>query len=287
MTQSYLSHAGKKGMKWGYNDGRRNGKKTAEDPKEQARLDAQRRMRESNPYRTSQQDKAGREINKGISSIKSGVVRYARNEVGRYTDAARPAIKKTRNVVRKTYEFGKGRDRKMKQDRLDQLERSRRANEAKRKVVKKKVSDTKRKAEETKKDISAKSERVKKNLEYGGQEIKRQASKKVSETKKDLSTKSKRVKKNLKYAGKEIRRDAESAKTKAGRYIQNRNKKINQERLDQLEKAKNANEAQRKNIKKGVTNTKKKFDKSRKRVIKRGKKKIARILRKMARDIED
>lgn len=47
-TGGHLAHAGKKGMKWGYNDGNRNGKRTASDIlKDKLGVDEYQRMKEA------------------------------------------------------------------------------------------------------------------------------------------------------------------------------------------------------------------------------------------------
>lgn len=157
MRDDVLIHAGKKGMKWGYNDGHRNGKTTAEtmDPKEVLRRKAQNQFlsdRQRNVNRSRQQSEASRDFQKGMRMVKRGASNYAKAEVGRVTDRAK-------RISREVSDYSRKRDAEIQNERQSQLRRAEKtkkinaereaqnkeALEKSRKAGKKAVSDAKKK----------------------------------------------------------------------------------------------------------------------------------------------
>lgn len=284
----YLSHAGKKGMKWGYNDGRRNGNQVAQgpkdqDPKERLRLESQQRdndRRAQNSYRTNQQNEAKKQINKGLNSLTSGVKKYAKNEAGRYYDSARSA-------ARKVNEYGKERDRR---SAIERSERSRKTESVLRseadsikRGVSKGIDVTKKTASAAKKySVSA----AKKSNEYAkSQDSSRSQSRKQQAAK--ASSARQNEKKQIKSAASNAVKTGVSAAKNIRNFANERDRQTHRQTVDQINRAYESRENEKKAIKKTAKKTKTTIKNTSSRIKKKGKKRLARVLRNAASSLDD
>lgn len=79
----YLEHSGTKGMRWGYNDGRRNGKRTAQEIELDKKIELYKRSYEDNIAKAKEYKAAGDKKNYDIA-IKNAY--HARNKGIQYTN---------------------------------------------------------------------------------------------------------------------------------------------------------------------------------------------------------
>ena len=63
----YLEHSGTKGMRWGYNDGRRNGKRTAQEIELDKKIELYKRSYEDNIAKAKEYKAAGDKKNYDIA----------------------------------------------------------------------------------------------------------------------------------------------------------------------------------------------------------------------------
>ena len=79
----YLEHSGTKGMRWGYNDGRRNGKRTAQEIELDKKIELYKRSYEDNIAKAKEYKAAGDKKNYDIA-IRNAY--HARNKGIQYTN---------------------------------------------------------------------------------------------------------------------------------------------------------------------------------------------------------